>query len=36
VVDVGVGGFFGVEGMDDGKRENGDMIKVLDVDLGRR
>jgi tubulin--tyrosine ligase len=35
VVDVGVAGFFGVEKSREGT-ENGSMVKVLDIDLGRR
>lgn len=35
VVEKGVRPFFGVNGVD-GKGEQGEMVKVLDVDLGRR
>jgi tubulin--tyrosine ligase len=38
VVGVGVCGFFGVGGEGDGEKEGeeGRMVKVLDIDLGRR
>jgi hypothetical protein len=36
VVDVGIAPFFGVGGKESGKKEEGQMVKVLDIDLGRR
>lgn len=36
VVDVGIKPFFGMEGEVKGKKGGDDMVKVLDIDLGRR
>lgn len=36
VVDVAVGGFFGVEGMEKEKEGEGDMVLVREVEMGRR